>query len=294
MTDNHWSEQSSQTCPALRLPSLGWEMTDSQVLLQANWIRISLTCFLGSSIGILLWWAWDGSLRKCCSWTPHMILKIITACLIGEKKNGTLLKLCIINCSSQCFYICILELYILLCNLYIKIQILCLFLIWYFIIHTGLLSCHWKRPWCWEGLGAGGEGDDRGWDGWMASLTRWTWVSVNSRSWCWTGWPGVLRFMGLQRVGHDWATDLIWSEQTYRVSQVAQWYSSHLPMQETWVQLLGQEDPMEKEMTTHSSILAWKIPWTEEPGGLQSMGSQRVRHNWMNEHTCTQQAYQIY
>ena len=66
--------------------------------------------------------------------------------------------------------------------------------------------------WCWEGLGAGGEGDDRGWDGWMASLTRWTWVSVNSRSWCWTGRPGVLRFMGSQRVGHDWAkwSDLIW------------------------------------------------------------------------------------
>ena len=70
---------------------------------------------------------------------------------------------------------------------------------------------HWKRPWCWEGLGARGEEDDRGWDGWMASLTQWTWVSVNSRSWWWTERPGVLRFMGSQRVGHDWATDLIWS-----------------------------------------------------------------------------------
>ena len=57
---------------------------------------------------------------------------------------------------------------------------------------------------------AGGEGDDRGWDGWMASPTRWTWVWVNSRSWWWTGRPGVLRFMGLQRVGHDWATELNW------------------------------------------------------------------------------------
>ena len=77
---------------------------------------------------------------------------------------------------------------------------------------------HWKRLWCWEGLGAGG-GDDRGWDGWMASLTRWTWVWVNSGSWWWTGRPGVLRSMGLQTVGHDWATDLIssdleWSEDT--------------------------------------------------------------------------------
>ena len=69
---------------------------------------------------------------------------------------------------------------------------------------------HWKRLWCWEGLGAGGEGDDREWDGWMAPLTRWMWVLVNSRSCWWTGWPGVLRFMGLQRIGHDWATDLIW------------------------------------------------------------------------------------
>ena len=69
-----------------------------------------------------------------------------------------------------------------------------------------------KRPWCWEGLGAGGEGDDRGWDGWMASLTRWTWVWVNSGSWWWTGSSGMLQFMGSQRVGHDWATELKWSE----------------------------------------------------------------------------------
>ena len=68
------------------------------------------------------------------------------------------------------------------------------------------------NAWCWEGLGAGGEGDDRGWDGWMASLTGWAWVWVNSRSWWWTGRPGVLRFMGLQRVGHDWATQLNWTE----------------------------------------------------------------------------------
>ena len=66
---------------------------------------------------------------------------------------------------------------------------------------------HWKRPWCWEGLGAG-EGDNREWDGWMASPTRWTWVWVNSGSWWWTGRPGVLRFTGSQRVGHDGATEL--------------------------------------------------------------------------------------
>ena len=58
------------------------------------------------------------------------------------------------------------------------------------------------------GIGAGGEGDDRGWDGWMASLTRWTWVWVNSGSWWWTGRAGVLQFMGSQRVGHGWVTEL--------------------------------------------------------------------------------------
>ena len=70
---------------------------------------------------------------------------------------------------------------------------------------------HWKRLWCWEGLGAGGEGDDRGWDGWMASPTRWMWVWVTSGSWWWTGRPGVLWFMGSQRVGHNWVTELNWT-----------------------------------------------------------------------------------
>ena len=72
------------------------------------------------------------------------------------------------------------------------------------------LKLHLKRLWCWEKLRAGGEGDDRGRDGWMASRTQWTWVWVNSGSWWWTGRPGVLRFKGSQRVGHDWATELNW------------------------------------------------------------------------------------
>ena len=55
---------------------------------------------------------------------------------------------------------------------------------------------HLKRPWCWEKLKVGGKGDSRGWDGWMASLTQWTWVWVNSGSWWWTGRPGVLQSMG--------------------------------------------------------------------------------------------------
>ena len=62
------------------------------------------------------------------------------------------------------------------------------------------------------GIGGRRRRDNRGWDGWMASLTRWTWVWVNSGSWWWTGRPGMLWFMGLQRVGHDWATELNWTE----------------------------------------------------------------------------------
>ena len=78
-------------------------------------------------------------------------------------------------------------------------------------------------------------------------------LDMNSGSWWWTGRPGVLRFMGLQRVRHDWATDLIWSD--LNISS-------------------------EKALAPHSSTLAWKIPWTEEAGGLQSMGLLRVGHDW--------------
>ena len=71
---------------------------------------------------------------------------------------------------------------------------------------------HWKRPWCWVRLKVGGEGDSRGWDGWIASWTQWTWIWVSSRSWWWTGEPGVLQSTGLQGVRHNWATELNWTE----------------------------------------------------------------------------------
>ena len=69
---------------------------------------------------------------------------------------------------------------------------------------------HWKSPWCWKRLKAGGEGDIIGWDGWIASWTQWTWVWVSSRSWWWIGKPGLLQSMGLQRVGHNWVSGLNW------------------------------------------------------------------------------------
>ena len=67
-----------------------------------------------------------------------------------------------------------------------------------------------EKLWCWEALGTVGEGDDGGWDGWMALLTWWMWVWLNSGSWWWTGRPGMLQFMGSQRVRHDWVTELNW------------------------------------------------------------------------------------
>ena len=92
---------------------------------------------------------------------------------------------------------------------------------WSWNSNTLATSCeeltHWKRPWCWEGLRSRGEGNNRGWDGWMSSPTRWTWAWVNSGSWWWTRRPGVLRLTGSQRVGHDWATELNWTDIFARV-----------------------------------------------------------------------------
>ena len=70
---------------------------------------------------------------------------------------------------------------------------------------------HWKRPWCWERLKEGGDGDNRGWDGWMVSSTWWMWVWVSSESWWWTGKPSMLRSMGSQRVRHNWVSELNWT-----------------------------------------------------------------------------------
>ena len=113
----------------------------------------------------------------------------------------------------------------------------------------------------------------------------------------WMEEPGRLLSMGLQRVGHDWMTNTLISCKTWLylrwaweaiichsiyvvAPQVAQTVR-HLPaMWETWIRSPGWEDPLEKELATHSSTLAWKIPWMEESGRLQSMGSQRVRLDW--------------
>ena len=85
---------------------------------------------------------------------------------------------------------------------------------------------HLKRPWCWEKLRAGGEGDNRGWDGCMAPPTQWTCIWVNSGSWWWTGRPGMLQFVGSQRVGHDWATELNWTELRPKINSKCSMLSS--------------------------------------------------------------------
>ena len=98
---------------------------------------------------------------------------------------------------------------------------------------------HFKRPWCWEWLKAGGEGDNRGWDGWMGSPTQWAWVWLNSRSWWWTGRPGVLQSMGSQRVGHDWAIELIVCSMDWREEKTS---SRHAIIQQFSVKRIRQKN----------------------------------------------------
>ena len=97
---------------------------------------------------------------------------------------------------------------------------------------------HRKRSWCWEILKTGGEGNDRGWDGWMTSPTQWTWVWASSESWWWTGKPGVLQSMGSQRVRHDWTTELtdwsIWHIQLTPFSMKFQDLSGYLKPHLVW------------------------------------------------------------
>ena len=128
-------------------------------------------------------------------------------------------------------------------------------------------------------LKVGGEGDDRGWDGWMESPTQWTWVWVSkSRELVMDreAWHAVVHGVAKSQTQlNDW-TDLNWG-----ASLVAQTVKPLLTMRETWVRSLGLDDPLEKGMATHSSIHAWKIPLAKEPSELQSMGLQRVRHDWV-------------
>ena len=131
---------------------------------------------------------------------------------------------------------------------------------------------HWKRLWCWEGLGAGGEGENRGWDGWMASLTRWTLSLSELRELvmdreAWHAW-----FMGSQRVRHDWPTDLIWSGGSDGKESICNAEDPGLTPGLGRSPGEGNGNPF--------SILAWKIPWIEEtgrlPGGITKSQTQLI------------------
>ena len=99
-------------------------------------------------------------------------------------------------------------------------------------------------------------------------------MATHSSTFAWKiPWMEELGRLQSQKVGHDGAVSL-------SLSLVAQMVKNLLAMQETWVRSLGWEDPLEKGMATHFSIFVWRIPWTEEPGRLQSMGSQRAGHDW--------------
>ena len=126
-------------------------------------------------------------------------------------------------------------------------------------------------------------------------LQKWEKVTRHGKPWavplCHLFWVIYPVHLGWSQATHapGWTySGEISTAQTYQGSLVAQRVKNWPATQESWVQALHREDPLEKEMATQSSILAWSIPWTEEPGELQSMGLQRVRHNWVtNRHTYT-------
>ena len=160
---------------------------------------------------------------------------------------------------------------------------------WSWNSHTLATWCeeltHFKRPWCWERSRAGGEGDDRGWDGWMAPLTQWAWVWVNSGSWWWTGRPGVLRFMGSQRVGHDWATELNWlwwaNLITYVIKPREPFFSCS--QREIWWWGRIREEWCKKDLT---SRYRWRRgPWAKEYGSIQKLKDSPLGLPERNVHT---------
>ena len=118
----------------------------------------------------------------------------------------------------------------------------------------------------WERLKVRGEGDNRGWDGWMASPTRWTWIWINSGSWWWTGRPGVLQSMGPQRVGHDWETELNWTFDLWRLCSLPRSCSVWMH-QARWTQagILHHLSPLCKPPATSSGSTVLTISLESNP-----------------------------
>ena len=140
---------------------------------------------------------------------------------------------------------------------------------------------HLKRPWCWERLNVWGEGDDRGWDGWMALLTQWTWAWVKPGSWWWTGKPGMLQSMGSHRVRHDW---LNWTDSLEGLKVKLQ-YLSHLmwraDSQKTL--MLGNIEGREAPVLQPSDVKSWlKRPWCWETLRGGGEGGNRGWDDWIH------------
>ena len=131
-------------------------------------------------------------------------------------------------------------------------------------LHTLATWCeeltYLTRPWCWERLKAGGEGAGRGWESWMASLTRWTWVWASSRNWWWTGKPGMLQSMGSQRIRHDWATE----QEQQLLKFIAKSSLSILGQEE--LPLAGASSSVDKESACNAGDLG-SIPWSGRSPG---------------------------
>ena len=155
--------------------------------------------------------------RGCLLWPVHFLGKtLLVFALLHSVFQG---QICLLFQVFLFFFLVFYFLNFKIFNSYMRSQLGFLWREWCWSWNSNTLATwcevltHLKRPWCWERLKVGGELDDRGWDGWMASPTQWTWVWVNSESWWWTGRPGVLQSLGSQKVGQDWAAELNWTEQ---------------------------------------------------------------------------------
>ena len=119
---------------------------------------------------------------------------------------------------------------------------------------------HWKRPWCWERLKAGGERDNKGWDGWMASPTQQTWVWTNSGNWWWTGRSGALQSMGSQRVRHDRATELRRVQCSAKDASQLQVFSNESVLHSRWPKNWSFSFSISPS-NEYSGLISFRIDW---------------------------------
>ena len=136
---------------------------------------------------------------------------------------------------------------------------------------------HLKRLWCWERFKARGEGDDRGWHGWMVSLTQWTWVGASSGRWGWTEKPGVLQFMGSQRVGCDWVTE----QQQHSKWHLATYSLDSLSMETSNASWKRGNDADCYWLGFSQEVIIWT--WLLLSPGVISTGLGRGKFRWLKK-----------